>query len=220
MYSAGAVIDGGVFLLGGGGHAKVLADELISQKISIIAIVGPQCDSNSIIFRRIPLISDADFKKSVSADGALLINGVGSLPRTSLRQHLYDEYTSLGFGFVQVISSTALVSTSAFLGSGVQVFAGAIIRCDARVGNNTIINTRAVIEHDCAIGSHCHIAPSATLSGGVHLGDRSHIGTGAVVIQGVSIGSDSIIGAGAVVTKDVPDNAIFFPAVGTLKLRE
>lgn len=219
MYESAFVGDKKIFILGAGGHAKVVVDVLLAQNIKISALVAPVCDTQSAILGGLSLISD-EVLRGFDVDDALLFNGIGSLPGSSMRWRLFEEYTSLGFGFGNVISQNALVSNSAVLGSGVQALHGVIVQCEAKIGSNTLINTRAVIEHDCKIGSHCHIAPSATLSGGVIIGDRVHIGTGAIVIQGIKVGSNSVIGAGAIVTKDLPDHTVFFPARGTLKSRD
>lgn len=209
----------GFFVLGAGGHAKVLVDVLLSQNIQVRSLIAPACDPHSLTLRELPIMSD-DLLKSLDARDMLLINGVGSLPGTSTRQDLFEKYAAIGFRFAQVISHTAWVSSSVDLGAGVQILHGAIVQCEAEVGSNTIINTRAVVEHDSKIGSHCHVAPSATLCGGVVIGDRTHVGTGAIVIQGVTVGSNSVIGAGAVVTKDVPDNTVIYPAKGFSKSRD
>lgn len=206
-----------VALLGGGGHAKVVADLLLSQGCRVKAIVAPKVDQACAIFQNLSVYTDLAFMKKFADQSIVVVNGVGSLPGSVARRSVFDQYSNAGFRFVTSVSAYAVVSQHALFDDGVQVLHGSVIQIDCRVGKNTIINTGAIVEHDCTVGEHCHIAPSATLCGNVTIGDRTHIGAGATVIQGITIGEDVVVGAGAIVTKDLPNGAVFFGARGVEK---
>lgn len=201
-----------VVIIGGGGHAKVLLEILYRLNIDVDAIVAPQINSDSKLFRGLKHYLHDDALLQYGAADVVLVNGIGSLPGDTLRAEIFDKFLLAGYEFLTVISDLAIVSAHCRLGMGVQVMPGAIINADTYIGDNCIINTGAIVEHDCKLGASNHIAPGATLSGGVECGDNVHIGTGANVIQCIQIGSGSIVGAGATVTKHLPSNKKLYVA--------
>jgi sugar O-acyltransferase (sialic acid O-acetyltransferase NeuD family) len=210
----------GVLLIGSGGHASVLLDMLIEQKINVLGYVSPLPAVNQKLFSDLHWFkSDEDillFDKLTIK----LINGIGSLPGNTLRAHIYHKYKDLGYSFASLVSEDAGVSRYATLEEGVQVMRGAIIQTGTSVAYNSIVNTGSVIDHDCSIGRHNHIAPGVTISGQVTSKENVHFGTGSSVIQSININENVIVGAGSTITKDVEANSIFFPARITKKVRK
>jgi len=193
-----------LIILGAGGHAAVLMDILRQKKAEVLALVGPKIDSNRKVLQNIPHYLQDDDVFTFSPDDIRLVNGIGSLPGSTLRTKLFSQFTAVGYQFETVIADTAIVSAYAELGQGVQVMAGAIIQAGAVIGANSIINSGVIIEHDCIIGAHNHIAPGVTISGDVITEDYVHIGTGASVIQGIKLANHVVVSAGVAVTKNVP----------------
>ena len=107
---------------------------------------------------------------------------------------------------INLIHSSAIVSSYASLGRGVMIGPNSCLNGRSQVGNGTICNTGSIIEHDCKVGNFAHIAPGAVLSGNVKVGDLTLIGSNAVIKQGIKIGTNVVIGAGAVVIEDIKDN--------------
>lgn len=206
-----------VIVLGAGGHASVLVDMLRSQGVVPLALVAPATGVSRAVLVDIPLWHDETQILTHRPDEVELINGIGSLPGSSLRAELFARYRALGYRFARVISEKAMVSDYAVLEDGVQIMAGAIIQAGARIGANSIINTGAIVDHDGHLGSDNHVAPGAVLSGGVVTGERVHIGTGAAVIQNIKIGSHTVVGAGATVVKDLANNQVLYVAKSFLR---
>ncbi len=192
-----------VFVLGAGGHASVLVDILKQNKLTISGLFSDEVDFARSALSGIPIFKNEDDIFEKNCNTISIVNGIGSLPRSTVRAKLFKKFNKQGYSFLQVISKQAFISNFATLGEGVQVMPGAIIQSGAVIGDNSIINTGSIIEHDCIIGKHTHIAPGVTLSGQVTIGDYVHIGTGASVIQNISIGDKAIIGAGANVLNNV-----------------
>ncbi len=207
-----------LLIIGAGGHASVLVDILRQQKREILGIVSPEMDVTRKVFQGIQHYSSDDDILNFESESIMLVNGIGSLPKSNLRSKIYDKFVALGFKFSQVVASDAKISDFAELSDGVQVMQGVIIQAGTIVGANTIVNTGAIIDHDCNIGMFNHIAPGVTLSGQVQTEKGVHIGTGASVIQSVSIGKNSVIGAGSTIAKDVAENVVCFPALITKKV--
>lgn len=196
-----------VIIIGNGGHAKVLTEILLLNKQTIIGFTTPQQEKNLF---QLPYLGDDDCIFNYAPSDVLLVNGLGSITNTNIRKQLYNQFSSVGYTFPQVIHPRAIVSSYASLGEGVQVMAGAIIQPFTKIADNTIVNTKTSIDHDCIIGSHCHIAPGSVLSGEVEIGDSTHIGTGSTIIQGIKIGEYVLVGAGSLVLKNVPNHTTVY----------
>lgn len=198
-------------LLGAGGHASVLLEIVQQNNEAVDYIVAPHVPNDRAIFNGIDVISDREFILTTDPQDVILINGIGMLPHSPLRERIYTEYTARGYQFKRIVSRLAIVSPSAILEDGVQILPGAIIQASSRIGENSIINTRSIIEHDCTIGMHNHIASGVIFCGGVRTGTSTFIGAGAVVIQNIHIGHQTIVGAGALVTHDIASQHIIRP---------
>lgn len=192
-----------IVILGGGGHAKVLIDAILSAgSFRIKGILDPCLKKGSKVAGYPVLGSDnlLDGLKGIS-----LVNGIGTVKAGERRKKVFEICKKKGFKFPVIVHPKAHVSKTTKIGEGVQVLTAAVINTYAEVGEDSIVNTRAIVEHDCKVGPHVHIASGAILGGAVKVGERSHIGMGARVLQGVKIGKNVTVGAGAVVTKDVKD---------------
>ena len=199
-------VTGDVMLLGAGGHAKVLLDALMLADVMVKGVVDPVLAGESTHWRGVPIFGNDDDLLKLVPDQVILVNGIGSVPSSTLRRRLFNRFTEAGFKFMNVVHPSAFIGAGVDLAEGVQIMAGAIIQADTTIGDNSIINTSAVVEHDCAIGRDVHIAPGVVISGGVRVGNGAHIGTGASIIQGVAIGDGAVVGAGTVVVKNVAAN--------------
>ena len=195
-----------LIIIGAGDHAKVLLDILLDQDENVIGLTDKSVQKGTIIYN-VPVIGDDEVILKYKLEEIELVNGIGSVKDTTLREKLFCFFKNKGYSFKTVVHNSAVISKKAKLKEGSQILAGSIINTEAEVGDNTIINTKVSIDHGCKIGSHCHIAPGCVLSGCVTVGNGTHIGTGSSIIQGVKIGSNVLIGAGSVVLKDIADNS-------------
>jgi len=124
------------------------------------------------------------------------------------RMAIEDELTKRGAIVLDVRHPTALVSSSAVLGSACQLLMGTIVGPVARLGRSVIMNTGSQLDHDCVVGDGVHLGPGAVVAGEVTVGDRTFIGAGAVILPRVTIGCDVVVGAGAVVTVNIADGLV------------
>jgi sugar O-acyltransferase (sialic acid O-acetyltransferase NeuD family) len=194
-----------IVILGGGGHASVLADLIALKGWSVEGFVAPE--NNPIKgFSDIPYLGNDRvlFEKGFLRE-VYLINGIGAIsPEGNIaRFRLYTQYKNMGYDFLTLIHPSAMVAKTAQIGEGVQIMAGVVIQPNIIICANTIINTRASIDHDCQIGHSVHVAPGVTLSGNVTVNDHALIGVGSTVIQGISIGEQAMVCAGSVVVSNI-----------------
>jgi sugar O-acyltransferase (sialic acid O-acetyltransferase NeuD family) len=206
-----------IVLIGGGGHASVLADILLRQGREIVAVICPDDISQRKVFSGMKqLTKDSDIK-GYHPDEVCVVNGIGIMPKSRIREKVTEYYLELGYRFESVVDETARVSEFAELGQGVQVFANATVQTGAKVNDFSVVNTGAVVEHDCQLGMHNHIAPNATLCGQVFTDNYVYIGANATVFQCLSIGESTIVGAGAIVTKSLSPQSICYPSRSIIK---
>lgn len=192
---------GGVVIIGGGGHAKVIIESLRAAGETVAAIVDADPTPREVL--GVPVVGDDLILPKLKEQGlSRLFVAIGD---NRLREKLGGKARELGFALVNAIHPSAVISPSAKLGEGVAVMAGAVINAGARIEDLAIVNTGAVVDHDCRLGAACHLGPASALAGGVSIGPRTFLGVGARAIPGVTIGADTIVGAGGVVVRDLPD---------------
>ena len=185
-----------IILQGGGGHAKVVLDVLLSEGIVVPALVDAKFTGDMF---GVPRMKEYDpaFERD-----AFVIVAIGD---NAIRKQVVG---STKHPFANAIHRSALISSSASMGLGNMILHGAIVQAQSRIGNHVIINTGAQIDHDCIVEDYAHIAPRVVLCGNVSVGEGTLIGAGATVIPGKKIGKWATIGAGSVVIEDIPDFAV------------
>lgn len=193
-----------IFIIGAGGHAKVLLECLFA--LNCYSIVGMIETNKSLIGRKIfdiEIFSQDYFLKNYLPSDIMLVNGLGSVEEPKARKKVFLFFKKRGYTFLTLIHPAAYVAKTVALGEGCQILAGSILQVETTLGDNVVINTGACVDHDCLIGHHSHVAPGVTLCGGVSVGESCHIGSGVTVIQEIKIGNNCLVAAGAVVTKHI-----------------
>ncbi|WP_143055599.1 acetyltransferase [Flavobacterium terrigena] len=195
-----------IYLIGAGGHCKVVVDVLESEKkYSIRKILDDNPKADSLYTYTIEKLENVHILK----DKKCIISIGDNYIREKIASRLNTNY-------VMTIHSSAVVSKFAKIGEGTQIMATAVVNPEAIIGKHCIINTGAIIEHDCVLGDYVHISPNATLGGNVIVGEFTQVGIGATVIQSITIGKNVVIGAGTVIIEDIPDNAVVVGVPGKI----
>ncbi len=192
-------IEGPIILIGGGGHAAVVAD---AARTGGFEVLGFADDDPSVT---LPGISHLGAIDGVLADpGHADVPVILAMGPSPLRDRLVLRLAEKALAIV--IHPSAIVSADASIARGVFVGPGAIINARARILAHAIVNSAAIVEHDCVVGVGAHVAPASTMGGGSKLGDHSLLGIGAVALPGISIGARATVGASALVNRDVRAN--------------
>lgn len=183
-------------LIGGGGHAVVVAEAARSVGHDIAGVLDdaltPLACKELGLTRLGGLLDQTDTPAIVC---------VGDL--RARRRAIESWRGSWG----TVVHQSAAVPQRFSCGKGSFVGVAAILMPSCSVGDHAIINSGAIIEHHTAIGENTHIGPGAILGGGCRVGCDVLVGLGARVLPGATIGDGATVGAGAVVTADVPAGA-------------
>lgn len=193
-----------LLLLGGGGHALVVADAA-RPSFTLAGFFDDNPDARLGPVFDCPRLGSFEELGSFSPRaGARFVLAVGELRTRRMALSQLGE----GAAFASVIHPSAHLGAHVTFGHGLFVGPHAVIHTAAELAEHVIINTGAIVEHECTIGANTHIAPGAVLGGNVHIGTDCLIGLGARVLPGIVIGAGSTVGAGGVVTRDVPPGSV------------
>ena len=183
-------------LIGGGEHAHVVLDVLLSQNINVCGLFDPKYSGKLFGVDQLGEYKPDRFQS------ALAIVAIGSnATRKKVVQLAKHDFGS-------AIHTSVIFSGFASLGKGSVIFHGSIVQANTKIGEHAIVNTGAQIDHDCVVGNFAHVAPGAILCGRVRVGEGALIGAGATIVPGIEIGKWTVIGAGSVVTQSIPDYAV------------
>ena len=193
-----------VYVLGAGGHGRVVLDTLLTSGVKVIGLLDPNITVGDYVFG-VPILGSPTFLDDITVSDVLLVNGLGVNSNTNSRKRIFEVMKMKGFAFSSIQHTSAVIGRDCTLGDGSQIMAGGVLQNRVRIGLNTVVNTHASIDHDCVISAHAFISPSVVLCGNVRVSESAFIGAGAVVLPGIQIATNTVVGAGAVVTKDVPE---------------
>ena len=201
-------------LIGGGGHARVVAEAARSRGVfDVVGYVDPQrCEDTERLLGLTYLGGDEWIK---SHNEVSLILAVGALGRTARRREMVGRLGVPDSRWATIVHADACVSPTASIAAGAVVFAGVVVQSGVRLGLHTIVNTGALVDHDVSLGDYAQLAPGAVVGGGTSIGTCAFIGLGARVRDHIRIGDEAIVGMGSVVLNDVAsrETVVGVPAV-------
>ena len=200
-----------IVIIGGGGHAKSVADTI--ERTGEYRILG-YTDPEDKQWQDYPYLGPDRVLETLKDQVRYLAFGIGYLGEGGLRDRLCRYVTDMDFELPPILDPSAIISKKAVVEEGAFVGKGAVVNADARIGRMCIVNTRAVVEHDNVIGPFSHLAVNVILCGNVRTGDHVFIGANTTVIQGISIGSRTVIGANSLILRDVKEDGRFYGIVG------
>jgi sugar O-acyltransferase (sialic acid O-acetyltransferase NeuD family) len=184
-----------LYIVGGGGHGSDVADLALRCGITPAGIADDRSvDPRRFAARGIPVTGPIpDLPRDVT-----FTFGIGN---PDVRQKLAPRVPC---GPAEpLVDPTAVVSPTAVLGAGTQVFWHASVGPLCRLGEHVLVGYGASIGHDSMLGDTVCVLPGAHIAGDVTIETETLIGVGAVIAQGVRIGEGARIGDGAVVTRPV-----------------
>lgn len=183
-----------LFLIGAGGHAKVVLAAAQAAGRSVHGIVDDDPAQHGTRLLGVPVVGGLE---ALPPRVEVVVCVGDNAARQRIVARLDDR------AWATLVHPRAWVHASARLGAGTVVIAGAVVQPDARIGAHAIVNTSASVDHDAVLGDFVHVAPGARLAGGVRLGDGAFVGLGAQVLPGRTVGAWATVGAGGTVLRDV-----------------
>ena len=190
-----------VIIIGTGGHAKVVADIVLSNNDTIYGFLTS--DENILTFLGKPVLgTEEDYAQYKDCHFIIAIGNQNVRERIANSMKMVNWYTAIH-------PSCVISSINTRIGEGCVISANAVINANATIGKHSIINTNATVEHDNIIEEFAHISVGAKLGGNVFIGRKTWVGIGATVKNSVSVCNDCMIGAGAVVVKNIDNSGVF-----------
>ena len=127
-----------VVIVGGGGHAKVVAD-IIEKSGDVVA--GFLDDNDTSQLFDYTYFGHIDNLESLAGDYYFIIAvGANAFRKKEAESNDVRWYTA--------IHPTTIVGKGVKIGAGTVISAGAIINPDVTIGKHAIINTGAIVDHD------------------------------------------------------------------------
>lgn len=204
-----------LYVIGAGGHCKVVLSTLLECDFSINGILDDNNNKIGDVCLGVSVVATiTDFLSWEMPARAILAIGDN---RT--RKSLFKRLASASMEWISVVHPKTFVHSSARIGVGTIVFAGAVIQPDSIIGDHCIVNTGALIDHDCVFSDFCHIAPGCRITGGVTVDEGAFLGAGTTVIPGKHVGAWSIAGAGSTIVHDIPAGVTVIGTPATLLSR-
>ena len=199
------------FIVGSGGHCRVIIDCLQRNNIHINGII------------------DINFKKQIKKEYIYNYEVIGGLKKLNsynskytnvylaignnyLRKEIYEKLKKKKFNFPYLVHPNSTISKKIILKKGVFINAGAIVNAGVKLSDFSIVNTGSIVDHQSSIGAFSHISPGCILAGKVIVGEQCFIGIGVNIIDSISICKNSIIGASSLVISSIKKTGTY---VGT-----
>lgn len=190
-----------LFVLGAGGHAKVMISTLLAAGHEISGVLDNNLNLYGKTILGFPILGSFDLLER-EADVVAVI----AIGNNAVRRDIAKRFPSVRWQ--SVIHPKAYVHNSVSLKPGTVIFAGAVIQPDVTLGAHVIINTGASVDHDCILGDYAHIAPGCHLAGGVNVHEGVLLGVGSSVAPLISIAEWTTVGVGSVVVRDLPSYSV------------
>lgn len=201
-------MDRALIVVGGGGHARVVAEAVASNPscYRLIGYVDPDAGDQRMRQCGLAWLGDDDaVRKHAGAWGVL---GVGALGPGSRRREIVSRLDPSLAGWANVVHRTASLSPTATVGHGSVILGGAVVQAGAHIGAHCVVNDGAVVEHDVVLGDYAMVGPGAVIGGGAVVGSSAFVGLGATIRDHRSVGDEALVGMGAVVVTDVDPGTV------------
>lgn len=104
---------------------------------------------------------------------------------------------------VNAIHDKAIVATSAELGYGNFINAGAVIGAGVKIPSHCVVHSNATIETNVELKEHVQLGTGSIIGANAKIEGKVLVGSGAIIGPGLTIGEGAQIAPGAVVMRDV-----------------
>ena len=149
-----------------------------------------------------------NFEKALSLSNSNSLECVIAVGEPEARKKLFDKCKKANLKMTNLVDPSAILSTTAILGTGVIACSNVFVSSESIIGDNVLLQPNSSIGHDTIIGNNSVISTFASIAGTCKIGEGTFIGMVTSVKEKISIGNKSIVGMGSAVFKDIPDGMI------------
>lgn len=203
-------------MLGSGGHAHELFDQLFLEKNirtfqGFITLIGDKAF----------VISETGINPfTYEEDAAFIVATQNPLWRVKFIKHFTDRYENSKKHFPNVYSSKAHLSRTAILGIGNVLSAFSAITGISSIGNFNSFNSYSSVHNNCKIGNHNILHPYTGIMNSCAIGDNNILQPNCVVTEKIIVGDNNLISAGECVFDNLNNEELFQSGIILKKPRE
>jgi len=150
---------------------------------------------------------DDSYAPGTIINGAEVVGKVGDIARlfgkyrelvvvignNALRETIYQEAATIGYGFPNIIVNTAYISPYASIGTGCIILNNAVVQSNAKVGNGVILNAGVEVHLDSVVEDYVLIYTNSVVRTHAHVGRRAHIGSTLTIGNNVTVPEDGMV---------------------------
>ncbi len=129
---------------------------------------------------------------------AMAAQAVVAIGTADVRRAIATEWLAAGKELPNIVHPACVVATSALVGRGCVIDAGAVLDARAEVGDGVIIDACTTIGHDARVGSWVHLESGARVLPGAVVGSAAKIGANAVVPRNAVVPEGAVVPPGSV----------------------
>ena len=108
---------------------------------------------------------------------------------------VYDRIKHLNIRYYSFIHPTALISSSAELGSSIFLYPYTVIANNAKLGDFVVVNSYSAIGHDSSVGNFSFLSAHVDITGNVSVDELCFFGSGSRTIPNINIAKGTRVGA-------------------------
>jgi sugar O-acyltransferase (sialic acid O-acetyltransferase NeuD family) len=121
------------------------------------------------------------------------------------RKNRYEQIKSMGYEFINYISSRALIANNVEIGKNCLIYEGTIVQPFVKIGNNNIIRSGVNLGHHCEVHDHCFISAEVAVGSRTVIGNQTFIGLNTTVLNSITIANGSFIGSSTLINRDTKE---------------
>jgi len=199
-----------IIIIGGGGHAGITYDCILSQKkyepIGYIDEKKGNLDELGIKYHG----NLENIKNLLNKFNNLyFIIGIGDNYTRFKIVNLLKK-NNLKIKWATVIHPSASLSNKIKIGEGSLILNSSIISFNSVIKKHVCINTGASIDHDNIFDNFSSAGPASVTGGGVKVGELSYLAINSSVKHNIIIEKNVIVGANSFVNNNCKSNRVYF----------
>jgi len=199
-----------IIIFGAKGIASSALEIFQSNDITVYGFLDDDTSTHGTEINDVPVLGDTEdhgYLKLIGQKCEAFVATDETKVRKELVKYILDKRKVMP---TNAVHNKATISTSASIGHGNFINAGAILGADVEVGQHCIIHSGAILESEVKVADFSQIGAGTIISSGVTIEEGAFIGSGVNIVGGITIGKGARIGAGSVVIQSVKKGETVF----------
>ena len=170
-----------LLLVGAGGFGRMVAEQAMLQYDCAFVDDGQPVGTEIC---GIPVVGGLSDLPELRKNYDLLVVSIGS---NQFRAQVDEKAKALGYGFPNIVASSAYISPYAKLGCGCVVLQNACVQNGTSIGNGVLLNAGTEIHCDAAVGDYALIYTNSVVRTGATVGNFTRIGSNCAICNNATV---------------------------------